>query len=306
MPLSQNCTKAYPINFLIVAFMTSLTWGMTGIFVRVLPSSISPLIITLGRLLIALFVTMLIILCVPKIRQSFLLAFKYSISYVLALLLCGYYILATVAFQMAPVAEVALLLSTPPLFILSLRFLLGLKPTKMEMSGALLSIMGIVYIMAPTISLNNAVSTEHLYGNIIAICAAALTAIYAFVYRRLDGKKSIPSPMGVSLLTFLLGSVLIAIVVSFTSRSLGLKQLSTFDFLIFMGLGIFSTAFPTLGFAIASKNLPSIITAIISLFIPLFSGVFAYIFLGENLSVNFFIGCFLVLSGVVLIVKNKQ
>ncbi|WP_040839203.1 EamA family transporter [Thiothrix nivea] len=75
---------------------------------------------------------------------------------------------------------------------------------------------------------------------------------------------------------------------------------------IFLGLGVISTAIPTLGFAIVSKKLPAIITSMISLFIPLFSAIFAYLILKEELSIIFFIGCTFVLGGVAIIMNKRQ
>jgi len=49
-------------------------------------------------------------------RSSLLETLKNSFGYALASLLTGYYLLATAAIQLAPVAEVALLLSTPTAF----------------------------------------------------------------------------------------------------------------------------------------------------------------------------------------------
>ncbi|PID50035.1 MAG: hypothetical protein CR991_03505 [Proteobacteria bacterium] len=64
---------------------------------------------------------------------------------------------------------------------------------------------------------------------------------------------------------------------------------------IFLGLGVLSTAVPSLDFALVSKRLPAIITAMISLFVPIFSGIFAFLMLGEHISVIFLAGCALVL-----------
>jgi len=71
-------------------------------------------------------------------RRSFRSALRHPAAYVLALLLAGYYLLATAAFQMAPVAEVALLLSTPPLFVLAFRRVRGDIPGRAEIAGAVL------------------------------------------------------------------------------------------------------------------------------------------------------------------------
>lgn len=90
-------------NALWVAAVTSLTWGLTGIFVRLLPS-ISPLTVTAGRLVIAFVVVLPALILFRDTRRGFKTALGRPIAYVLALLLSGYYLLATAAFQMAPVA----------------------------------------------------------------------------------------------------------------------------------------------------------------------------------------------------------
>ena len=95
-------------------------WGLTGIFVRLLPG-MSPLAVTTGRLSGALVVALPFFAISDARRSSLRLAVKKPVAYALASLLVGYYLLATAAFQLSPVAEVALLLSTPPLFVLASR-----------------------------------------------------------------------------------------------------------------------------------------------------------------------------------------
>ena len=290
-------------NALWFAALTSLTWGLTGVFVRLLPP-IPPLTITAGRLVIALVAALPVFLVVRGARHSIKGALRHRASYTLALLLAGYYLLATAAFQMAPVAEVALLLSTPPLFVLAIRRVRGESSSRAEIGGALLALTGIVIILAPRISFAESQTSQHLYGDIIAICAAALTAIYAYTYRLLSESGRSPESVGVSLLTFAIGGMGLALAVILKPTPSGVSALDSSALLVFLGLGILSTAVPSLGFAIASKRLPAIITAMISLFIPLFSGLFAFLILGERLSIMFLVGCVLVLLGVAVIIRN--
>lgn len=274
-------------------------------FIRLLPS-INPLTITAGRLVIALATALPIFLLFRDAQQSFKSAINNTFSYILALLLVGYYLLATAAFQMAPVAEVALLLSTPPLFVLAIRRIRGEHSFRTEIGGALLAICGIAIILFPRMSFVGEQSIKYFYGNITAICAAALTAIYAYTYRILSEKGRSPESIGVSLLTFALGGVTLALVVIFRPVPSGLTTLNNSAIFIFLGLGVISTAVPSLGFALASKRLPAIITATISLFIPVFSGLFAFLILGEKISIMFLVGGVLVLWGVVMIIRASR
>jgi drug/metabolite transporter, DME family len=292
-------------NALLAAGLTSLMWGLTGIFVRLLPS-LPPLTVTAGRLLVALVIVLPIFGMVRRSRQDFRSALERPIAYVLAMLLAGYYLLATAAFQMAPVAEVALLLSTPPLFILSFRRIRGDIPNRTEIGGAMLAVAGIGLILVPGMSFAGSSSIHHLMGNMLAVCAAGLTALYAYTYRILHERGVAPETIGVSLLTFSLGSIILVLMASLAPTPSGLDTLNGHALLVFLGLGVLSTAIPSIGFALASKRLPSVVTAMISLFIPMFAGLFAFLILGEKLSSMFIPGSILVLGGIALILRQGR
>ena len=292
-------------NALLAAGVTSLMWGLTGIFVRLLPS-LPALTVTAGRLLIALLVVFPVVGLLRSSRRSFRPALRHPAAYMLALLLAGYYLLATAAFQMAPVAEVALLLSTPPLFVLALRRLRGDIPGRAEIAGAILAIAGISLVLVPGIPFAGAVPVRHLIGNALALSAAGLTALYAYRYRILVERSCAPDIIGVSLLTFVSGSAILVLMVGLAPGPAGLDTLNGTSMLVFLGLGVLSTAIPTIGFALASKRLPAVVTATISLFIPLFAGIFALLILGERLSPLFIPGGILVLGGIAMILRQGR
>lgn len=304
-------------NALAIAALTSLTWGLTGVFVRLLPG-IPPLAITAGRLTIALFAVLPAFLLLGKSRAGlgggiksgfnadFRAALRRPAAYALASLLVGYYLLATAAFQLAPVAEVALLISTPPLFILAFRALHGQMPALAETVGALLALGGTILILAPTPADAGTSSAGHLYGSAMALGAAALSALYAYAYRHLSEHGRAPETSAVTLLTFAIGSPALLAAASLFSTSAMPAISGSGTIAVFLGLGIVSTAIPTLGFSIASRRLPAIVTTTISLFVPLFAGLFAYLALGERLSPNFAAGCLPVLAGVALIIRQSR
>jgi drug/metabolite transporter (DMT)-like permease len=81
---------------ILAAGLTAVMWGLTGIFVRLLPP-VSPLALTAGRLGGALFVALPIFAASNAKRAGLLETLKNSFGYVFASLLTGYYLLATAA-----------------------------------------------------------------------------------------------------------------------------------------------------------------------------------------------------------------
>lgn len=291
---------------LAIAVATALTWGLTGIFVRLLPG-LSPLVITAVRMLIAL-ASALPLLVFSGTNGGALVglaaALRRPMVYFLAFLMVGYYLLATTAFQRAPVAEVALLISTQPLFILAIRAVRGDKPAASEIGGALLAIGGMLVILVPGLNAESA-TAQHLGGSMMALGAAILSASYAYIYRHLSERRRAPETGAVSLLTFALGSAILLGALSQTTTPSGLSHASLEDLALLLGLGVVSTAIPTIGFSMASRALPAIVTATISLLVPLFSGLFGYLVLAERLSSTFIIGCIPVFIGVAMIIRQR-
>src|SRR5262245_52768031 len=97
---------------LATAVLTAAMWGLTGIFVRLLPA-INPLTVTSWRLLIAL-ASLPIFATRAAHQYNLKRTLTRPVAYVLAGLLVSYYLLATASFQLAPVAEVTLCLVTRP------------------------------------------------------------------------------------------------------------------------------------------------------------------------------------------------
>lgn len=289
---------------LAAAGLTAALWGLTGIFVRLLPP-LAPEVISAGRLVVALAVALPLLALSAGGRQATRGALAHPVAYLLALLLAGYYLLATAAFQMAPVAEVALLLSTPPLFVLAYRSVSGDRPAGHELAGALLACAGVAVILAPRLDLSNTVADHRLTGDGLAIGAAALTAGYAWLYRRLAQRPGAPGALGVTFLTFLLGSIVLA-GPAFASGALiemttGARQIG-----LLLCLGVLCTAIPSLGFAYASRRLAPVATASISLLIPLFAALFAHLVLHEAVSPTLLPGGALVLGGLAWMLRKSK
>ena len=300
---------------LMMALMTSFTWGLTGIFVRLLPG-VSPLAITAIRMAIALLCILPVVACGNAgITRGLTSALRRPTAYVLASFMVGYYLLATSAFQRAPVAEVGLLISTQPLFVLAIRSLGCLpvfrsanceRPSLRETGGALLAIGGMAIILGPGMSASGSLTERHLIGSMMALGAAALSAAYAWLYRRLAEQGKAPDTNAVSLLTFAAGSVILLAAMVLVAMPSSLPAPSWENVALLLGLGVVSTAIPTVGFSLVSRRLPAIVTATISLLVPVFGGLSAFLVLGERLSPNFLVGCVPVLGGVAMIVRRRR
>ena len=202
----MNHSPAIERRAILAAALTAIMWGLTGVFVRLLPH-VSPLALTEGRLGGALIVALPIFAASEGKRSSLMETLKNPLGYALASLLVGYYLLATAAFQLAPVAEVALLLSTPPLFVLALRRMRGDVPATLELFGAGVAVTGIVLILGPRLTLTERLGNHRLAGDVLAICAAILTALYIYVHTQVARERRALEPSSVTFMTFALGSV---------------------------------------------------------------------------------------------------
>ena len=278
-------------------------WGLTGIFVRLLPP-MSPLALTAARLGGALIVALPIFATSHGKRSSLIEALKNPLGYVLASLLTGYYLLAIAAFQLALVTEVALLLSTTPLFVLALRGIGGDSPTALELLGSGVAVMGIGLILGPRLTIAQPFSNHRLLGDVFAICAAMLTALYIHIYRQRTRNGRALEPTSVTLMTFALGSIALVAVGCVLPRTISVAPFSGANLPTLICLAILCTAIPSFAFAFASERLPSVGTATMSLLIPLFSAAFAFVILGERISSGAIPGSVLVLAGIVLILRH--
>jgi drug/metabolite transporter (DMT)-like permease len=288
------------------AALTAIAWGLTGIFVFLLPP-VSAFYIAGGRLLLGLACMLPALLLSAAARGALLGALRHPVAYIFAALLSAYYLFATSGFQHAPVAEVALLLCVAPIFVLLLRRLRGDVPTRVELGGAVLALIGLTWILAPRLAGSNSEHDNHLLGDVLAIAAAACTALYADAYARLHKHGRSPDPFGTTCLTLIVGSiVLLGLAGVFAAplpAALGRDMRSLW---LLLGLGILCTGIPSMSFAYASKHLPPLVTATISLLIPVFAALFAALFLDQHLPLSMLPGSLVLLAGVALVLYGSK
>ena len=287
------------------AVISAFSWGLTGIFVKEI--DLSSLIITYNRLLIALVIAFPVIVILRRNNLNSFLTLKHISSWGLSLLLVGYYLLATTAFKLAPVGEVALLLSISPVFVLILKWIARHKNYKNEIIGAVISVFGVLVITIPNILLENDYKSDtQLLGYMLSIVAAMLTAAYVFMFRILNTKNKPPDTLIVPLQTFFIGSLILGLYLYIFSNNQLMLTYNNDNALIFLSLGFFCTAIPTIGFSIAAKKLHAVVTATSSLLIPVFAGLLSYFILNEVPYWTIIPGGLFIIGGLVLMIVGRK
>lgn len=288
---------------LAAAITTSVVWGMTGIFVRLLPA-VSPLYITSLRFLVALVVALPFALLAPRLRGHLVAAVRGRAGWWLALHLVLYYATAVAAYQLAPVAEVALFLSTAPLFALGIGVLRGDAARRHEIQGALLALVGVAIVLAPGFTAQGG-AEGRLLGDVLGLASALTAAIYSDAYRRYGAAGRAPNGLAVTVLAFTVGGgLLVAWSVATGAASAAVFEGPALAYLIALSLG--STLLPSLLTAYASQRLPAVLTTTIRLLIPVCAAVFALWFLHEPPSSTVIPGGVLVLGGIVWMVRGGR
>jgi drug/metabolite transporter (DMT)-like permease len=288
---------------LMAALCAAFTWGIAGIFIRWLPGW-SPFAVLAGRFLVATAVMLPILVLRPSIRFEFTRSLRISQTWWLSLPLIGGYVLGTTAFQMAPVGEVTLLLTTSPLFIVAYKYFVGLRIKPSEGIGILLAILGGSFILLPQLSASGVAFWQAMTGYLLALGAAGVVALYTVWFSALTQQGIAPKSINVVFVTCLLGSVLSLLLAGFFSKLSMEFEIDGQTILTLIGLGVLSTAFPSLCYTMAAQRLPAVMTTAILLLEPVFATLFAYAALREIPSLWFYIGSVLVLCGLLLIARK--
>ncbi len=289
---------------LFASLLTVPTWGITGVFVKLLPG-LSPFFVTSARLLLAALVLGPVMLIVPDFRRGLLAAVRRPVAWWLAGLFVVYYITAVSAYQLAPVGEMALAMSISPAFSLLLERRRGLRPQRQECLGALVALLGVMVVVLPGLSTGGGTGWARVFGHALALTCSASAAVYTDGFRALEAKGASPDATAVSLLAFLLGGALLGgMVLGFEAG--GIPRASSVNLPILLLLAVASTAIPTVAYGIASRRLPSVLTTTIRLLIPVFATVAAAVLLGERPSVWVLPGGLLVLGGILYMVTPSS
>jgi drug/metabolite transporter (DMT)-like permease len=250
------------------------------------------MIIVVGRLLVASVALGIVLVLRPGRARL-----RWSWS---SLAMAGYYVLATEAFARAPVVEVTLLVGMAPVLALGIDRLRGRKVPAPQLFGVILAMGGLVAFLLP----GKTRADTNFGGDLLALGAAAASAVYALQLRRMAASDSPPDPVCVAATACLVGAIagtaLVGIFGSpphpaFTARDVGTLAL----------LGALSTALPTAAFSIASARLPTVLATSFGLSTPLFTALFAGTVLQDWPAASTLPGALITLLGLALVVRSQ-
>lgn len=216
------------------------------------------------------------------------------------------YLLGTTAFQLAPVGEITLLISTAPLFVVAYKLISKIRIYKGEGLGTMLATAGVGIILVPQLSNDIGSSVQTITGYFLALSAAALLAVYVLWFGAIARKGITFRSVNVVFATCLLGCVLSFLCTVFLFEPTGPAGITQRAVLVLLGLGTLSTATSTLCYTIAAQRLSALLAAAILLTEPIFAVLLASITLREIPSLWFCIGSFFVLGGLFSIARNSE
>jgi drug/metabolite transporter (DMT)-like permease len=289
--------------------VTALSWGATGLWVRLLPS-VSPLLVTAMRLSVAGVVLCGVGLWRGPARGA--IAARRRTTFGLGALLVGYYSLAVAAYQLAGVAEVTLCITSSPILVLLWSVIRGNGVRRHEVLAVCLGTLGLVVLLEPW-TVGSANSSGRLLGLGCAALGTVVTTVYVLWSRALalEAPGSVPPPDGIEVgrRTFLPAALVLALVDQVISSRFAAPWPSTAAALLTPGsvaallaLGVVSTALPTWSFAVATQRTTPVLATTLRLTTPIFAALYGIAFLHEAVGLNAIVGAVFVLGSCALLI----
>ncbi|AFS79646.1 drug/metabolite transporter, EamA family [Gottschalkia acidurici 9a] len=288
----------------LITLVTVFIWGTTFISTKVILEYLSPVEILFYRFLIG-YLAMLIIH--PKFKKidsmkDEILFFSLGLTGVTL-----YFLVENIALDFTLASNVGLIVSINPIItaIIAHIFTRDEKISKMLVIGCLISILGVFLVI-----FNGTFRLDiNPLGDILALIAAILWALYSLLLKKVDKRYSslyvVRRTFFYGLITMIPAILLLKDDISFNYEI----NLSLIYNMIFLGLGA-----SALCFVLWNKSISIIGIVKASSYIylvPLITMVTSAIVLREKISVTMIIGCILILIGVYiserkLIVKSKD
>ena len=277
----------------LAAIITILIWGTTFISTRILLVDFLPVEILFFRLCIALIA---LSVAYPR-RLKFSNAKQELMLAAAGLCVTLYFLTEIIALTYTTVANVGVILSASPFFtaLFAIFLLRNEKPKSNFYIGFAAAIIGIFLISFNGI----AVMSLHPLGDILALAAAAIWAMYSILLKKISafGCNLIQSTRRI----FFYGLVFLTPVLLIFQFEFGFSRFSspvnTFN-LLFLGLGASAACFVTWNFAV--RIIGAVKTSIYIYLVPVIAIVISMLWFGENLTWMSATGSALTLAGLII------
>ena len=275
--------KQLQANFLIV--LVALFWGSTYFLTKMAVEELEPFNLTALRFGTAFIITALFFF--KRIRNADRTVIKYSI--ILGVLAVIAVLSMTFGVQYTTASNAGFLISLSVVMIPLISVVVLKKKIKAKLLlSVVLATIGIVCL-----TLNEQLTINK--GDILCILCAASFAVQVLIMERIP--KSADS-VAIGALQLGITAVVNFILSFFLENFTVPRDLKVWGVIVI--LGVFCTAFCYIIQIYALKNTSAIQAGIILSLEPVFSAIFAYIFLGELLSKQGYIGAILLFISVIL------
>lgn len=277
----------------LLAIFTVICWGTTFISTKILLEDFSPIEILVTRFVIGLTILYIIRPHVLKLRHE-----EHRLYLFIAALsgITLYYLMENIALTYTYASNVGIITSTAPFFAAILaRF--TIKNSHLSgpfFVGFILSMIGVFLI-----SVEDGGFNFNLKGDLLALGAAVLWAVYAVVLKKI-------CTFGYDLITvtreiFLYGIVLMIPPIIFMGFDIDLINLTkpiNLINMLYLGIGASALCFLTWNFA--TKFLGIVKTTVYIYVIPVITVVTAYFILSEPITLPKLIGIVFAIAGLVI------
>ena len=274
----------------ICMFIATIFFGMTYVLTKICLNYSTELHIISFRFLIA-FVISLIFLQ----RKIFPLKIKEILySLILSVLLFMVFITMTIGVKYTTATNASFLISLSVIFIPFFSWIFNKEKPKKSIFVVL--IIAVVGIMLLTLDKN----LEFHIGDILCLICSLLFSFHVLITERFV-KNNNPITLGV--LQFG-GVAILSFLVQYPIEKFTLPKNQKF-WISLMILSVFCTALAYIIQTVSQKKLSSTLIGLILSLEPIFSGIFGYFILNEYLSLQQYIGAFLLLISIIYVsVKN--
>ena len=276
-------------------------FGTAAILIRLL-KDVDVLSIAFWRLVIAFLVLAAAIFFLRRPFGFGLLKRNLVQVLFLGVLLGSHFVLFVSAVMDTTIINATVLVNTTPIWSLLVSVLiLGVRPTRLAVSGVLVSFLGIAIIAyaevaSPTFSVG-------LMGNLMAVCAAVVEAFYLSYGR--DIRRRVPI-LGLMLVIYTASALTVLSVNGVLSRSAPtLPDVSWTIVLVLLGLGVLPTAVAHTLYFSSLASLKSFETATLALLEPISATLLGLLLFAEIPDPLFVLGAVLVLGGIVSVAAGK-
>jgi drug/metabolite transporter (DMT)-like permease len=192
------------------------------------------------------------------------------------------------------VANSSLMLAATPVVIALVNAVLGQERIgPLHWAGAALSMAGIYFVVGAGARLGG----EHLTGDLMMAAAVCCWAIYTIAARQLMERHS---PVGVTGISMIVGSVLYAVLVAGRVRAADWSAVSATTWFAIVYSALFALCIAYTIWYAAVREIGSARTSVYSNLVPLVAMATAIAFLGEPVRVTKLVGAAAVLIGVAL------